>query len=156
MRHPDWYSDWRHEAVHQLQDKNAELEAQFRLGTWPRYDYDVDARTLTFSEDGVVKVVAEIQVVGTTSIKARNWLWGWANSLWPIECVTDSRQVRSFGEEHEICELTHKYVDGEEINHLGWELTAVTVRVTGALGAYRPPDEDGALFLIVKTIAWAS
>jgi hypothetical protein len=133
------------------------LEAEFRLGKWPRYDYDVDAATLTFSEEGVVKVVAEIQIAGSTSAKARNWLWGWANSHWPRECVEDSLQVKAFGEEHGICDLTHEYVDDEAFNSLGWELTAVMVRVTGALGAYRPPSEDGSgLFLIFKTIAWAS
>jgi hypothetical protein len=156
LNHPDWYPEWRHEAVHQLQDKNATLSEQFNLGSWPRYDYDVDAGTLTFSEGGVVRVIAEIQIAGTTSTKARNWLWAWANSHWPAECVTASQQVKAFGEEHGICELTHEYVDDNEINHLGWELTAVTARVTGALGAYRPPDENGALFLVYKTIAWAS
>jgi hypothetical protein len=157
LNHPDWYPDWRHEAVHQLQDKNASLEAQFQIGTWPRYDYDLDAGTLTFSEDGVVKVIAEIQIAGSTSAKARNWLWSWANSHWPPECITDSQQAKAFGEEHGISDLTQEYVDDKEINYLGWELTAVTVRITGALGAYRPPrDEGGGLYLVIRTIAWAS
>jgi hypothetical protein len=156
LKHPDWYPEWRHEAVHQLRDKNADLEAQFQLGTWPRYDYDVDAGTLTFSEHGVVRLVAEIQIAGTTSTKARNWLWAWANSHWPAERVTSSQLVKAFGEEHGICELTHEYANDDEINHLGWELTSVMVRITGALGAYRPPGETGALFLVIKTIAWAS
>lgn len=50
MKHPDWYPDWRHDAVHQLQDKNARLKAEFWLEDWPRYDYDVDAGTLIFSD----------------------------------------------------------------------------------------------------------
>ena len=157
LRYPDWYPDWRHEAVHQLQDKNASLDAKFRIGSWPRYDYDVDAGTLTFSENGAVKVIAEIQIAGTTSAKASNWLWAWANSNWPSECSADSQQVKGFGEEHGICELTHQSVDSDQINHLGWELTAVMAPVTGALGAYRPPrDEGGGLYLVYKTIAWAS
>jgi hypothetical protein len=32
MRHPDWYPDWRHDAVYQLEEKNARLKSEFRLG----------------------------------------------------------------------------------------------------------------------------
>ncbi len=158
MDHPDWYPDWRHEAVHELQEKNARLRAEFRLGDWPRFDYDVDAGTLTFSENGVAKVIAEIQVVGTTSQKAGNWLWSWANSHWPEGVTAEAERVRAFGEEHGVCELTHDYVDGDDdLNALGWELTAVMARVTGALGGYRPPrDEGGGLFLTYTSMAWAS
>lgn len=158
MKHPEWYPDWRHDAVHQLQEKNARLKAEFRLNDWPRYDYDVDAGTLIFSDQGVAKVIAEIQIVGTTSVKAGNWLWAWANSHWPSERVTDAELVRAFGEEHGICELTHDYVEeNADLNALGWELASVTARVTNALGAYRPPrDEGGGLFLTYKSMVWAS
>lgn len=43
MEHPDWYPDWRHDAVHQLQEKTERLKTEFRLGDWPRFDYDIDA-----------------------------------------------------------------------------------------------------------------
>ena len=156
MEHPDWYPDWRHDAFHQLMAKIDRLKAEFELSRWPRYDYDLQAGTLTFSDNGVAKVVAEIQVVGTTSNRANNWLWAWANDHWPPERTTDSQKVLRFGEEHGICELTHDYVEDDDINHLGWELTAVAARITDALGAYRPPDETGAMFLLYRSIAWAS
>jgi hypothetical protein len=156
MNHPDWYPDWRHEAVHQLQAKNARLKEEFRISDWPRWDYELEAGTLTFSDQGVPKVVCEIQIVGTTSFKAGDWLWAWGNSHWPAERVTDSELVRAFGREHGICELTHDYVEVEDLNTLGWELTAVMARVTDAIGAYRPPDDNGALFLTYKSVAWAS
>ncbi|QUD90570.1 DUF6882 domain-containing protein [Phenylobacterium montanum] len=155
MKHPDWYPDWRHDAVHQLQDKIDRLKSEFRLNDWPRYDYDIDAGTLTFSENGVPKLIAEIQVAGTTSVKAGDWLWAWANSHWPEDRVTDSEIVRAFGQEHGICELTHENVEDDDLNALGWALTAVMVRLTDALGAYRPRDDDGGLFLVYKSMAWA-
>jgi len=156
MERPDWYPDWRHDAVHQLQEKNAQLKAEYGLDDWPRFDYDVDAGTLVFSDGGVPKVIAEIQIVGTTSVKAGDWLWSWGNSHWPSERVSDAELVRAFGEEHGICELTHKNVEDGDLNALGWELTAVMVRVTNALGAYRPRrEEGGGLYLAYKAIAWA-
>jgi hypothetical protein len=156
MEHPDWYPDWRHDAIHQLQDSNARLKAKFRLDDWPRWDYDVDAGTLIFSEHGVPKVIAEIQIAGTTSLKAGEWFWAWGNSHWPSERVKDAQLVRAYGEQHGICELTHKLVYDEDVNALGWELAAVMARVTNALGVYRPPDATGALFLTYKSMEWAT
>lgn len=156
MREPDWYAEWKHEAFHELMVKQDVLQRDFGTGAWPRYDYDLDTGTLTFSEEGVVKVVADIQVVGTTGSK--DWLWGWANDWWPNSVVADLETVVSFGEEHGIIELTSGYVEDEELNHLGWELTAVAVRILKAVGAYRPKSQDraGALFLLIKSIRHVS
>jgi hypothetical protein len=149
---PDWYPDWRHDAFHQLMEKQDNLAKAYGTNTLPRYDYDVDAGILTFSKDGVVKVIADIQVVGTTGSK--DWLWGWANEWWPKSVVSDLEAVVRFGEEHGIMELTSGYVSDDDLNHLGWELTAVAVRVLDAVAAYRPPSSEGpgALFLLIKSI----
>ena len=157
MKHPDWYPAWRHDAYHRLQDKTERVRAQFRLGDWPRYHYDIDAGTLTFSENEVPKVIAEIQIAGSTSFKGGDWLWSWANAHWPLARSADAQRVRAFGEEHGIDELTEGSVKDKDLNGLGWELTAVMVRVTDALGAYRAPrTEGGGLYLTYKSIAWAS
>jgi len=157
MENPDWYPDWRHEAFKELEAKNERLRAEFRVGGWPRFDYDIPAGTLTFSENGIAKVVAEIQVAGSTSDKAGNWVWAWANAQVPMARSADAARVRAFGEEHSIPELVHDRVRDPDLDVLGWEMTAVMVRVTNALGAYRPPrGEGGALYLTLKNVAWAS
>ena len=70
---------FRHESVHSLADLNDGCARAFRTTTWPRWDYDLDAGTLVFSDRGVPKVIASIQVVGTTSKSSNTWLWSWAN-----------------------------------------------------------------------------
>lgn len=143
--------------MHQLQEKNARLQAQFRLGSWPRYDDNLDAGTLIFSEQGVSKLIAEIQIAGSTSFKAGNWLWARANQDNPPDRVIDCEPSRAFREQHEIWELTHEIVEGSDLNALGWELTATMARITEAVGAYRPSrDEGGGLFLVYRSITWAS
>ena len=155
MSEPAWYADWRHESVHLLQQRNERLEEQFHLGRWPRYDYDLATRQLTFSENGNPKVVADIQVVGSTSENAGNWLWAWANAHWPVDTTEDSKRARAFGQEHQIDDLTSEYVSDDDLNALGWELTAATVRICGAAGAYRPPrDEGGGLFFLIRDLHW--
>ena len=64
MEHPDWYADWRHEAFHELQAKNERLQEEFRIGEWPRYDYDLENGTLTFSADSRPALIADIQLAG--------------------------------------------------------------------------------------------
>lgn len=157
MKQPDWYPDWRHEAVHQLQEKNARLAAQFRISDWPRYDYDLDAGTLVFSDEGVARVIAEIQIAGTTSAHGGDWLWAWANADWPRERAADAERARAFGAENGIHELVRETVAGEDLNAPGWALTAVMARITDALGAYRPRrEEGGGLYLVYRSIAWAN
>ncbi|PDQ20290.1 hypothetical protein CN311_14960 [Mesorhizobium sanjuanii] len=153
-----WYSAWRDEAFDQLDAKNMRLENDFRLGHWARYDYDLTDGKLRFSEDGVIKVVADIQIAGTTSAKAGNWRWGWADSNVPTQIISDAKLARSFGELSGLDELTQAFVtDTDDVEALGWGLTAVMVRICDALGAYRcPRSEGGGLYLTIKTIDWAS
>ena len=156
---PDWYPAWRDEAYDQLTAKNARLEKDFRLGHWPRYDYDLTAGTLSFSDKAGVKVVSEIQIAGSTSAKADNWLWAWANSNLPGNLLGDAKLVWAFGEEKGIDDLAQAYVTGAsgDLEAVGWNLTGAMVRVCNALGAYRSPrGEGGALYLVFKSIRWAN
>ncbi|TPI39113.1 hypothetical protein FJW07_13040 [Mesorhizobium sp. B3-1-9] len=154
---PDWYAAWREEAFEQLRGKNRRLQDDFRLGSWSRYNYDLKAGKLLFSEQGVVTVVSEIQIAGSTSVEAGNWLWAWANSNWPSEFITDAQSARSFGKKHGIGDLTRDYVTDEDLDALGWKLTSAVTRICNACGAYRSPPDDGVgLYLILKSISWAS
>jgi hypothetical protein len=164
MAEPDWYPTWRRAAFDELVEKNRRLQAEFKLGDWPRYDYDLVAGTVRFSDQGIVRVMAEIDIAGTTSIAGDDWMWAWANPHLPKELCTAAERVRAFGREHGIDELVrervtetgHTRVD-QMLEGLGWDLAAVMVRVTNVLGAYCPPTRDtGRLYLTCKTIAWVS
>lgn len=154
MAEPDWYVDWRDEALDDLvakQDRNLET---YGMGRWARFDYDLDALTLTFSEEGAAKLVADIQVVGTTG--ADEWLWAWANTHLPEACRRDVEQVREFGQDNGVDELTWELLGADDANSLGWSLTAVAARICQADGAYRAPRGDGALFMICRNFRYVS
>lgn len=150
---PDWYRGFRHDAFHELLAKNKVWAEEFKTKSCPRYYYDLEAGELTFSDEAGVRVRADIQVVGTTSNE--DWLWSWGNPSMPEDLTVDARATREFGLEHAIDELTVDYVEADDLNDLGWGLTAVTAKVTGAIGAYRPPGSAGAMFLLIRSIAWA-
>jgi hypothetical protein len=159
MTEPDWYVEWRHTAIHELQAKNEALAAKFWINDWPRWDYDIDAGTLVFSDDTGPRVQAAIQVAGSTSANAGNWLWAWANSQCPDAIVQGSLLAKRFGEEHGIDELVRDVVGDErdDLNGLGWSLTAVAAKVSDAVGAYRPPrSEGGGLYLMYTRVDWVA
>lgn len=76
-------------------------------------------------------MVAHIQIAGSTSAKADNWLWAWANSNLPGDLLSDAKLVRSFGEEKGIDELAQAYVldVADDLEALGWGLTGAMVRI---------------------------
>jgi hypothetical protein len=155
VRAPSWYADWRDEALDELTAKQARLRDDYGLGSFNRYDYDVDIGQLTFSDGGRPKVSADIQVVGTTGRK--DWLWSWANDHWPAASVEDMQRVRQYGVEHGIEELTADFVVSEDLNGLGWHFSAVAARILDAVGAYRAPrDGEGAVFFTLRSIRFVS
>ena len=154
MTQPDWYSDWLHKAVHELQAKNDRVESEFNIGHWENWFYDLEEGTIVFSDGDEPKVIAKIQVIGSTSTRAKNWLWAWGNCSIPEAMTVDARQTKAFGEEHGIEDLTRSYVNDDDFEALGWELTAVATRLANTVGAYRPSGERGAIYLVYKDIRW--
>ncbi len=148
------FSDFRHAAVHDLMGLNKKCDEDFHINSWPRWDYDLERGTLTFSQDKMPKVIASIQVVGTTSTTEGTWLWGWANENMPKTVTKAIEKVRVFGEAQNLAELTQSSCPDDE--YLGWAMTAIAARVLEAKGAYRCPGHDGFVYLLFSSIRFAS
>ncbi len=139
------------EAVHALTDLNEAVNAKFGIMAWERFDYDLNDRLLTFSHKGKPRVVAEIQLVGATD---EGFLWAWAhNNRWPAGVTEDALKTKAWGEANGISDLTTPRLTGNATN-LGWGMTAMAAKVTGAVGAYRPMDGPRSLFLLYRSIAF--
>jgi len=148
------FSVYRHEAVHELMRLNQLCAQEFHISSWPRWDYDLKHGTLTFSENGVPKVLASIQVIGTTSVADGTWMWGWANDSLPPNVTKAVARVREFGQARNITELTEATLPDDE--HLGWGMTAVAAKLLGAKGAYRCPGEHGFVYVAYSSIRFAA
>ena len=142
--------DYMHESVHLQMETNEQYLRQFGIGSFERWDYDMDKGTLTFSHKGVPHVVATIQVAGSTSDKSNTWLWGWANQYFPKNVTSALSVVREFGEKHGIRKLTQDRWEATVED--GWEMSAVANRLIGGKGVYRCPTDNGFLFLILTQI----
>jgi hypothetical protein len=134
----------------ELRAKQDALEAQFKLGTHKRYDYDQEKATLVFSNDGVHAVVADVEFIGSVSTKSNSWLWAWANlnTLPPVR--TRIVAVRDFGEDKCFPHLTAPRWTADEVD--GWEMAGIAVQVLGAKGVYRVPGPNGCLFMAIMNM----
>lgn len=140
------YAAFKHDCVHELKRLNADCAAQFSIGVWERWDYDLENAALTFSQNDIPKIIADIQLVGTTSGSQQDWEWGWANPNMPLKSVLMTQQVKAFGEHNGIAELTKEFLPDDE--YLGWGLTAITANILGAKGGYRCPGKNGFLYFV--------
>ena len=149
---PAWYAAWRQDAIQELAEKNRKLTEEFQLGNWPRFDFDLEKGWLTFSSQGKPVVRAAIQVVGTVA-STKDWLWAWANDWWSEQVKQDAQETKRFGQKHNISELTRASLQDDDLEALGWELSAVAARVTSARGVYCAPTGKGLLFVLVREIS---
>jgi hypothetical protein len=147
------FEAFRHQAVHALMELNARCQEDFRIGQWERWDYDLDSATLIFSDPGIPRVIANIQVVGTTSGHSKTWMWSWANESLPTVVTTGISAVREFGIRERVNRLTEAQIPDEE--YLGWEMTAIAAQIVGAKGGYRCPSERGFLYLVYTDLSFA-
>lgn len=148
------FADFRHTAVHELMQLNESCDQEFQIPSWPRWNYNLEHGTLTFSQDDVPKVIASIQVVGSTSKSGGTWMWGWANENMPPNVVRAISKVRRFGEAENLVELTQPSAPDDE--YIGWEMTAIAAKLLGAKGAYRCPWEDGCVYVVYLSLRFAT
>ena len=151
----DQFTALTQEAQQELTALNARCGETFKLGSYGQWDYDSEAGTITFSTQGTQKVVANVQVVVTTSAKSRTWLWAWANDSVPRPLVASVLVVRNFGQLEAVTALTEPELPDDEF--IGWEMTAITAKLVGGVGGYRTPRATGgSTFYVFTAINWAA
>jgi len=129
-------------------------EKEFRLSTYPRFDWDQWRGELVFSAAGTPKVVARIQIVGTLGSKSGAWFWAWANSG-VLEAVRQSvLRTRNYGNEQGIQRLIQPKWAAKESD--AWEMTALTFRLTDAKGAFKCTSPEGSTFVVFTDIRTVS
>jgi hypothetical protein len=100
------YEDFVDEAYSYLQSAQDAIKDRFSLGAYERYDWDQELGTMTFSDFGVTKVIADIQFVGSISTVTNTWLWSWENPSVLANVKERILEVKAFGEQHGLKQLT--------------------------------------------------
>jgi hypothetical protein len=143
------YETFSHDCIHESMAQNEVWLEKFRIGSWPRWDYSMEDTTLTFSEDGRVKVFWKIEVAGSTT--PQSWEWSWGNENLPLACRTRMGKIYELGEEKQWERLTTLFLESDE--YIGWECASVASHVLNGIGVYRCPttdgDEEDAVYVVV-------
>lgn len=63
-------------------------------------------------------------------------------------------RVREYGKQNGIDRLAKDYWPANEVD--GWEMTSVAGFILGAKGAYRTPDENGFIYMVIMDVGWIS
>jgi hypothetical protein len=137
-----------------LKARQAELQRDYKIGSYPRYDWYQDRGELVFSDHGVEKVIARMQIVGDVSNTSHTWLWSWANPTIDNDISAQILLVKRYGQRHGIHRLVEAKWPADEVD--GWEMAAIAAKLLHAKGAYRSPATGGPVFLIMTDVRWAS
>ena len=150
---PDSYQKFLEEAKAGFFPGAMRLNEEYKLGIYS-WHLDQGTRKLTFSKDGVTKVIADAQIVGSYSTYSHTWMWSWANSNAAEGLKKDIGKVKEFGETHHYKELmTAKWECDEDY---AGTMTAAAGYLLKAKGAYRGPIEDGYVYMLITDIRWAN
>jgi hypothetical protein len=147
MRESD-FQIWKHEAVHEAKALNEQCVREFRLGSWPRWEANLEQGRFYFVEDGIPRVAASVVVVGSYSTKSETWLWSWANERIPSTAKDGMEVVRDWGGREGIRDLTEPKFPADE--EQGWELASVALRLLNAICIYRYPFSSGFVWVVFK------
>src|SRR5512147_3313404 len=113
------------------------------------HDLDLDAGTIRFDT-----LQCPVQVLGTESDNTLTWLWAWADeqSEIPANLIQSAIQLRIWGAEAGVPELTMPSVDLNKAD--GHAIAMIASEVCKASCYYRDGYEGGAVFLLIfdKTI----
>jgi len=151
-RNADSYEKFLQEARAEFQPRAIRLSEEYKLGNYSWY-LDQGTRKLTFSKDGVTKVIADAQIVGSYSTYSHTWMWSWANTSIDEGMKKDMGKVKEYGERRGYKELiTAKWECDEDYAST---MTAAAGYLLKSKGAYRGPIEDGYVYILITDIRWA-
>ncbi|MBI3546704.1 MAG: hypothetical protein HY081_08975 [Gammaproteobacteria bacterium] len=134
--------------------KQDALETLFSLSKHKRWDYDQSTGLLTFSNNGIPAVIADVEFIGSYSTVSETWLWSWSNFHLLENVRTRIKAVREYGEHRAFPRLTIPKWPADEVH--GWEVSAVATHVLSAKGVYRAPTENGFLFMAIMEVGRSS
>lgn len=128
-----------------------------------RWDADLAAGTLTFTanDDPTRQLVTRAHLIATIAPGPRSLLWAWAHPQGDPQGV--AAQLRAYGEQHGIAELTAPEVpfpadaagDADWIARAAHTIGGVAVELTGRSPYYSAPVDGGtrAVFLLDAPLA---
>jgi hypothetical protein len=133
-----------------LQSQQEQLQADFALTSHERWEIDQEKGELVFSNHDIPTIIAKFQFVGSFSSTSNSWLWSWGNASVLAGLSKQVEAVRVYGKQHGFRKLTERKWPATEED--GWNMAAITNYILEGKGVYRPPFNQGVIFLVITEI----
>ena len=147
------YDQFLDKADDELVAKQDKLTKDYHLRSYHDFHWSQNDGQLIFSNNGKPGVIADMQFVGDVSCSSKTWLWSWANASIDKRLTHASSVARDYGIANHYDKLSTAEWKADQVD--GWDMTAITAKLTNAVGAYRSPYSPGYDFLIITDIRWA-
>jgi hypothetical protein len=135
----------------ECRQKLEDTKAEFGLGTYDRYDLDLQQATIRFSDaTGKARVEAKIQVAGTWTSDTRTWLWGWDIESLPEVSRNRMTEVRDFGMREKVTMVSESFAPCGEVE--AWGMAALAGHLLKCQGFYRTPGKPSDTFLLLFSL----
>lgn len=139
-----WTQAWR-----ELHRRQAALAKHARLAH-ARWAVDQGAGLIQFEREDGSFATAPVQIIGSWNGANETFTWGWDHPSVRTRLRAFAERTRWFGEAHGLKELTESRLQLSEAE--AWRLTALALKVNGAVGAYRGPTEGPTIFMAMGEI----
>jgi hypothetical protein len=114
---------------------------------YARWDFDEDARALSFSDPDRATLIADVRIVGAYT-EAHTFSWGWSTHPGGGLLVAGLDTLRVFGDVRGMDVLTT--TDWKASVDDGWEMVAVAGYLLGCQGVYRADYDDRFWFMLLS------
>lgn len=125
-------------------------KATYGIDARPAWFYDGERRVMRFYDPAGTTggVLADVDIVGTFSVKTSTFMWRWANDGASDEERARMSPVRVFGEVRGFSRLTEECWEGTQLD--AWDVTRIAAYLLGAEGLYRAPSDNLYLFMVLR------
>lgn len=145
------YEKFLKESCERFLESSKKVNEAYKIGSFSRWDFKQDTRQIVFSDKGVDKLIADVQIVGSWAAN-NTWMWAWNNETLDRALVTDSIKFREFGTQKKYSELTTPIFSSDQ--DYAWTLTGAAGYVTKAKTAYRGQNGTGYVYFLITDLKW--
>ena len=110
----------------------------YKIGTYQNWYYDQLTGELTFSDNGVKKLIIDYEEVGSVSEVTNTFLWAWDNPHLEQNIKSEISKVKEYGQKRKFEKLINPKWTADQYD--GWEMTAISsylLKTKGSISEFR-------------------
>jgi hypothetical protein len=142
------YNSFAERCIDELKVLQEEFQKTYDLDWYENWFYNQATELLTFST-GDAELNFRYFEVGSFSQNSNTWKWAWDNDHTLDNVKQATKLIKEFGEKSGFVKLTNGCFASDEFD--AWEFTAIAVKLTDGIGAYRPVNDKGLQIYLVIT-----